>query len=129
MRAHTFVGAKCFFFRNRVNGTGNNIDVRFASLIRDIIPCPADGSGSENLDALTPETWDNRYFRNLIETKGLLQSDQELYSGGSTNSIVEEYDRDVSIFRSDVNPITDPNAAGKKGLRGANRFVKRSFDY
>nr|GFB16425.1 lignin-forming anionic peroxidase-like [Tanacetum cinerariifolium]GFB16431.1 lignin-forming anionic peroxidase-like [Tanacetum cinerariifolium] len=60
--------------------------------------------GNENLAALdlvTPNSFDNNYFKNLIQKKGLLESDQVLFSGGSTDSIVREYSRNPSKFKSD----------------------------
>ncbi|WCJ26192.1 Peroxidase superfamily protein [Euphorbia peplus] len=121
--AHTFGIARCFSFRDRVNGIiAGDIDDGFARTVRENVPCPADGSGDQNqrpLDSITPDIWDNSYYRNLIDRRGLLQSDQALYSGGSTNSIVDEYVRNPTIFMSDfsaamlkmadLNPITDPN--------------------
>ncbi|EEF51122.1 lignin-forming anionic peroxidase [Ricinus communis] len=126
--AHTFGRAKCFFFRDRVNGNGNDIDAGFARTIVDTVPCPGDGSGNDNLgdlDFFTPETWDNRYFMNLIENRGLLASDQALHSGGSTDSIVEEYAINGARFRSDfaaamikMGDLPPPN-----GLQGQIRRV------
>ena len=43
----------------------------------------------------------NNYFKNLMRNMGLLQSDQVLFSGGSTDSIVSEYSRNPARFRSD----------------------------
>lgn len=50
---------------------------------------------------MTPNSFDNNYFKNLLQKKGLLQSDQVLFSGGSTDSIVDEYSRSPSAFNSD----------------------------
>ncbi|KAF2313245.1 hypothetical protein GH714_009966 [Hevea brasiliensis] len=102
--SHTIGQARCFSFRARVNSNASDIDPEFARTRRDDLPCPADGSGNANLaplDVTTPNTFDNSYFRNLVNKKGLLQSDQVLFSGGSTDSIVNQYIRDSSIFRSD----------------------------
>jgi peroxidase len=53
------------------------------------------------LDLVTPNSFDNNYFKNLIQKKGLLQSDQVLFSGGSTDSIVSEYSKNPTTFKSD----------------------------
>lgn len=50
---------------------------------------------------MTPNTFDNNYYSNLIARRGLLESDQVLFSGGSTDSIVNEYSSDSSAFSSD----------------------------
>jgi len=53
------------------------------------------------LDLVTPNSFDNNYFKNLIQKKGLLPSDQILFSGGSTDSVVSEYSRSPATFKSD----------------------------
>ncbi|XVF85493.1 hypothetical protein PTKIN_Ptkin17bG0122000 [Pterospermum kingtungense] len=67
--------------------------------------CPATPpNGDANLaplDLVTPKSFDNNYFKNLLQKKGLLQSDQVLLSGGSTDSIVTEYSKSPSTFSSD----------------------------
>ncbi|XP_059592945.1 lignin-forming anionic peroxidase [Vitis vinifera] len=82
--SHTIGQARCVTFRDRVyNGT--DIDAGFASTRRR--RCPADnGNGDANLAPLE---------------KGLLQSDQVLFSGGSTDTIVNEYSKSPKTFRSD----------------------------
>ena len=90
-------------FRDRIYGNGTNIDAGFASTRRR--RCPTDnGNGDDNLaplDLVTPNSFDNNYFKNLIQRKGLLQSDQVLFNGGSTDSIVTEYSKSPSTFSSD----------------------------
>ncbi|WJZ81479.1 hypothetical protein VitviT2T_001319, partial [Vitis vinifera] len=77
-----------------------NTDAGFASTRRG--SCPANnGDGDENLAALdlvTPNSFDNNYFKNLIQKKGLLQSDQVLFSGGCADSIVTGYSKSPSTF-------------------------------
>ena len=50
---------------------------------------------------MTPNSFDNNYFKNLMQKKGLLASDQILLSGGSTDNIVSEYSMNPSRFSSD----------------------------
>ncbi|KAH0887789.1 hypothetical protein HID58_050218 [Brassica napus] len=50
---------------------------------------------------LTPFGFDNSYFRNLMSQRDLLHSDQELFNGGSTVSIVREYSQNARVFRND----------------------------
>ena len=100
--SHTIGQGRCVTFRDRIyNGT--DIDAGFASTRRR--RCPADnGNGDANLaplELVTPNSFDNNYFKNLIQRKGLLQSDQVLFSGGSTDTIVNEYSKSPKTFRSD----------------------------
>ncbi|CAI0401758.1 unnamed protein product [Linum tenue] len=92
--SHTIGQARCATFRGRIYGNATR---------RGQCPSVA-GDGNNNLaplDLVTPNSFDNNYFRNLMERRGLLQSDQVLFSGGSTDSIVDEYSRDASAFNSD----------------------------
>ncbi|KAJ0079161.1 hypothetical protein Patl1_23858 [Pistacia atlantica] len=99
--SHTIGQAQCFTFRNRIYNNASDIDAGFASTRRR--QCPATG-GNANLaplELVTPNSFDNNYFKNLIQKKGLLASDQVLFSGGSTDSIVDEYSKNPTKFKSD----------------------------
>ncbi|XP_031390494.1 lignin-forming anionic peroxidase-like [Punica granatum] len=99
--AHTLGQAQCFTFRGHIYGNGTNIDPGFASTRKR--RCPASGGDSNlaPLDLVTPNSFDNNYFKNLMQKKGLLASDQVLFSGGSTDSIVSEYSKNPAKFMTD----------------------------
>ncbi|XP_050233668.1 lignin-forming anionic peroxidase-like [Mercurialis annua] len=99
--SHTLGQAQCFTFRDRIYSNGTNIDAGFGSTRRR--GCPAVGNDAKlaALDLVTPNSFDNNYFKNLIQKKGLLESDQVLFSGGSTDAIVTEYSRNPKTFSSD----------------------------
>ncbi|KAI7996055.1 hypothetical protein LOK49_LG11G00241 [Camellia lanceoleosa] len=101
--SHTIGQARCFTFRNRIYDNGSNIDAGFASSRRrDCSAATNNGNGNlAPLDLVTPNSFDSNYFKNLIQKKGLLQSDQVLFNGGSTDSIVSEYSKNPSVFQSD----------------------------
>ncbi|CAN1262920.1 Peroxidase 4 [Linum perenne] len=92
--SHTIGQARC---------TTTNINPSFARDRRG--NCPrAQNSGNNNLavlDVKTPKSFDNQYYKNLIELKGLLHSDQILFNGGSTDSLVRSYSRNPKVFASD----------------------------
>ncbi|CAN1155863.1 Peroxidase 5 [Linum perenne] len=101
--AETIGQARCVTFRGRIYGNAYDIDANFASTRRRQCPSAA-GNGDGNLaamDLVTPNSFDNNYFRNLMQRRGLLQSDQVLFSGGSTDGIVQEYSRNPRLFTSD----------------------------
>ncbi|GKA81263.1 heme peroxidase [Tanacetum coccineum] len=99
--AHTIGQAQCVLFRDRIYNNGSHIDAGFARKRRNHCPIN-DGNGNlAPLDLVTPNSFDNNYFKNLIQKKGLLESDQVLYSGGSTDKIVWEYSRNPKKFKSD----------------------------
>nr|GLL18143.1 lignin-forming anionic peroxidase-like [Ipomoea trifida] len=117
--AHTLGQARCFLFRDRIYGNGTDIDAGFANTRRR--NCPKDtGNGNlAPLDLVTPNSFDNNYYKNLLQKKGLLQSDQVLFSGGATDSIVSEYARNPQVFQADfasamikmseIQPLTGQN--------------------
>ncbi|CAB4282069.1 unnamed protein product [Prunus armeniaca] len=101
--AHTIGKARCTSFRARIYNE-TNIDASFAKVRQSKCPSTA-GSGDNNLaplDVQTPDTFDTAYFKNLINQKGLLHSDQILFNnGGSTDSLVKTYSGSANTFNSD----------------------------
>ncbi|XP_015902912.3 lignin-forming anionic peroxidase [Ziziphus jujuba] len=98
--SHSIGQAQCFTFRDRIYN-GSDIDAGFASTRRRGCPASSGDSKLAPLELVTPNQLDNNYFKNLLQKKGLLQSDQVLFSGGSTDSIVSEYSRNPSTFLAD----------------------------
>uniref|UniRef100_A0A1D1Y545 Peroxidase n=1 Tax=Anthurium amnicola TaxID=1678845 RepID=A0A1D1Y545_9ARAE len=100
--AHTVGFAQCFTFRNRIYNE-TNIDPAFATARQ--ANCPAtNGQGDSNLaplDAQSPNRFGNNYFQALVNRRGLLHSDQVLFNGGSTDSIVTGYANNPNSFNAD----------------------------
>ncbi|CAA3031987.1 peroxidase P7-like [Olea europaea subsp. europaea] len=129
--SHTIGQARCTSFRARIYNE-TNLDSSFARLRQR--NCPrASGSGDNNLaplDLQTPTNFDNDYFKNLVTQRGLLHSDQQLFSGGSTNSIVSTYANNPNNFQSDfasamikmgdISPLTGSNGEIRKNCRRIN---------
>ncbi|VAI03724.1 unnamed protein product [Triticum turgidum subsp. durum] len=87
--AHTIGLARCTNFRDHIyNDT--NIDAGFAKSRQS--GCPrATGSGDNNLaplDLQTPTVFENDYYKNLVQKRGLLHLDQELFNGGAADALV-----------------------------------------
>ena len=98
--SHTIGQARCVTFRTRLYNEPN-IDPSFATSTK--VKCPSTG-GDNNLsplDVISPTAFDNAYFKNLVSLKGLLHSDQQLFSNGSTDSQVRAYVNSPSSFRTD----------------------------
>ncbi|KAF8642550.1 hypothetical protein HU200_067228 [Digitaria exilis] len=105
--AHTVGRARCATFRGRVAsnsgggaGSGEAINATYAAELRGACPAGADGAVAP-LDVATPDVFDNGYFRALVERRGLLHSDQELFNGGSQDALVRRYASDGAAFASD----------------------------
>ncbi|XP_034704361.1 peroxidase 4-like [Vitis riparia] len=129
--SHTIGQARCTSFRARIYNE-TNIDNSFAKTRQS--NCPrASGSGDNNLaplDLQTPTAFENNYYKNLIKKKGLLHSDQQLFNGGSTDSIVRKYSNSRSNFNDDfvagmikmgdISPLTGSNGEIRKNCRRVN---------
>ncbi|KAL6126822.1 hypothetical protein ACLB2K_074867 [Fragaria x ananassa] len=118
--AHTLGQAQCHNFRKRIYND-SNIDKDFAEQRR--VKCPRT-SGNTNLapiDGETPYVFDNSYYKNLVKNKGLLHSDQQLFSGGRTDALVKTYSVSQESFFMDfvsamlkmgsINPLIGPAAS------------------
>ncbi|KAJ0075870.1 hypothetical protein Patl1_35084 [Pistacia atlantica] len=129
--SHTFGQARCTVFRDRIYNE-SNIDSSFAKARQ--ANCPrASGSGDNKLaplDLQTPTFFDNLYYKNLLNKKGLLHSDQVLFNGGSTDSLVTSYSKNPKAFSSDfaasmikmgdISPLTGSNGEIRKNCRKPN---------
>ncbi|TYG72349.1 hypothetical protein ES288_D04G013700v1 [Gossypium darwinii] len=129
--AHTIGQARCTSFRARIYNE-SNIDASFAQTRQRNCPRTT-GSGDNNLaplDIQTPTSFDNNYFKNLVSQRGLLHSDQQLFNGGSTDSIVRGYGNSPSSFNSDfvsamikmgdISPLTGSRGEIRKNCRRVN---------
>lgn len=98
--SHTIGLARCTSFRGHIyNDT--NIDSSFAKSLQQNCPKSGNGNALASLDRQTPFVFDTLYFDNLLQKKGLLRTDQELFNGGSADSLVEKYSTDTSAFFKD----------------------------
>ncbi|KAG6735129.1 hypothetical protein I3842_01G306400 [Carya illinoinensis] len=129
--AHTIGQARCTSFRARIYNE-TNIDPSFARTRQS--NCPrTNGTGDNNLaplDVQTSTVFDNNYYKNLLQNRGLLHSDRQLFNGGSTDSIVRTYSNNPGNFQSDfvaamikmgdIKPLTGSNGEIRKNCRRLN---------
>ncbi|KAF5727298.1 cationic peroxidase 1-like [Tripterygium wilfordii] len=120
--SHTIGQARCLLFRTRLYNE-SNIDSTYATSLK--ANCPSTGSDDKlsPLDTSTPVAFDNAYFGNLVNKKGLFHSDQQLFNGGSTDSQVTTYSNNARAFYVDFG-----NAMVKMGnlspLMGTNGQIR-----
>ncbi|EAZ22364.1 hypothetical protein OsJ_06022 [Oryza sativa Japonica Group] len=98
--AHTVGRASCVNFRTRVYCDAN-VSPAFASHQRQSCPASGGDAALAPLDSLTPDAFDNGYYRNLVAGAGLLHSDQELFNNGPVDSVVQLYSSNAAAFSSD----------------------------
>lgn len=138
--AHAIGFAKCSTFSNRLfnfNGTGApdaTVDTTLLSDLQRLCPTNGDGNTLAPLDRNSVDLFDNHYFNNLINNKGLLGSDQVLYSSETaattTKSLVERYSNDMNLFFVDfvnsmikmgnISPLTGSAGEIRKNCRVVN---------
>ena len=121
--------ARCSTFSARLNGPEINVD--FMESLQQL--CSESGTNTTlaELDLVTPATFDNQYYVNLLSGEGLLTSDQALVSGDEqTHKIVESYAVDTMIFFEDfrksmlkmgrLNPLIGKNGEIRRNCRAVN---------
>ncbi|KAG8370883.1 hypothetical protein BUALT_Bualt13G0029800 [Buddleja alternifolia] len=138
--AHTIGLARCALFSNRLtnfSGTGAPDSTLDSSLIPSLqAACPAnsDGNNTVALDVKSRDLFDNQYFVNLVNGRGILQSDQTLFSSdlalNTTKSIVQLYSSNPAVFfgdfvnamikMGDVRPLTGLDGEIRKNCRVVN---------
>nr|BAM05637.1 peroxidase 2 [Eucalyptus globulus subsp. globulus] len=127
--SHTIGLARCTSFRGRIYND-SNIDTSFAHKLQKICPKIGNDSVLQRLDIQTPTFFDNLYYHNLLQKKGLLHSDQELFNGSSVDSLVKKYACDTGKFfrdfakamikMSEIKPPKGSNGQIRKNCRKVN---------
>jgi peroxidase len=129
--AHTVGMARCASFRTRVY-CDDNVSPAFAAQQRQVCPVPAAGGDDAvaPLDSLTPDEFDNGYYRSLMAGAGLLHSDQELFNNGALDSLVRLYGTNAAAFSSDfaASMVRLGNISPLTGSAGEIRFNCRTVN-
>ncbi|MCL7025732.1 hypothetical protein MKW94_006371 [Papaver nudicaule] len=126
--SHSIGQARCTIFRSRIHNE-TNIDTSFATSLKSSCPTSGNDNNLSPLDS-TAVTFDNTYFKDLVNKKGLLHSDQELFNGGSTDTQVTTYSNDNPTFLTDfavamvkmgnLSPLTGSNGEIRTNCRKLN---------
>ncbi|RDY08020.1 Peroxidase 72 [Mucuna pruriens] len=134
---HTIGNARCTSFRQRLyNQSGNgeadsSLDEYYGDFLRT--KCPKSG-GDQNLfflDYGTPYKFDNSYFKNLLVNKGLLSSDQVLFTANQESAqLVNLYAERNDIFflqfaksmvkMGNISPFTNSRGEIRQNCRRIN---------
>ncbi|TKY54463.1 Peroxidase N [Spatholobus suberectus] len=138
--AHTIGRARCTLFSNRLfnfSGAGapdSTLDTAMLADLQSLCPQNGDGNVTTVLDRNSSDLFDNHYFKNLLSGKGLLGSDQILFSSDEANSttkpLVQSYSNDSGLFFGDfansvirmgnINPKTGSDGEIRKNCRVIN---------
>lgn len=138
--AHTIGRSRCVFFSNRLSnfsGTGapdSTLDSTMLTDLQNLCPQNGDGNTTAVLDRNSSDLFDNHYFKNLLSGKGILSSDQILFSSDAANSttkpLVQSYSNNAALFFVDfvnsmikmgnINPKTGSDGEIRKNCRVIN---------
>jgi peroxidase len=108
--AHTIGRSRCVLFSNRLanfsatNSVDPTMDSALASSLQQLCQ-GGDGNQTAALDAGSADAFDNHYYKNLLANKGLLSSDQGLFSSpdgvNATKALVQAYSYNSQRFLCD----------------------------
>ncbi|URD88163.1 peroxidase [Musa troglodytarum] len=95
---HTIGIGHCTSFEKRLFPTQDStLDQTFADNL--YLTCPvANTTNTTVLDVRSPDTFDNKYYVDLLNRQGLFTSDQDLYTDSRTQPIVERFAAKQSLF-------------------------------
>jgi len=125
--AHTIGRSRCVLFRSRLanfsatDSVDPTLDSALASSLQQLCS-GGDGNQTADLDAGSADAFDNHYYKNLLAQKGLLSSDQGLFSSpdgvNATRALVQAYSASSQRFLYDfgvsmvrMGNIPSPNAS------------------
>ncbi|XP_024019877.1 cationic peroxidase 2 [Morus notabilis] len=140
--AHTIGTTACRFFSNRLynfstttaSGADPTINPSFVPTLRALCPQNGDGARLVDLDTGSAGRFDTTFFTNLRNGRGVLQSDQLLWTDPSTRTIAERFLRvrgaqslnfNVEFAKSMVKMS---NIGVKSGTQGEIRRVCTAFN-
>ncbi|XP_020269156.1 peroxidase 17-like [Asparagus officinalis] len=97
--SHSIGHARCFSIAFRLyNQLDSHMDPSFRAKLDHICPKDCDGNVTAGFDQ-TPLRFDNRYFKDLVFSRGVLNSDQTMFSGSyRTKKLVRWFSRDEKAF-------------------------------
>lgn len=102
--AHTLGFSHCSRFSKRIYSFSNKtridptLDPAYALQLRQMCPTRVDPRIAINMDPTTPRAFDNVYFQNLQQGKGLFTSDQILFTDTRTRATVNQFASSNAAF-------------------------------
>ncbi|KAJ0040094.1 hypothetical protein Pint_27924 [Pistacia integerrima] len=122
--AHTVGFAHCAKFSDRIynysrkNPVDPTINNTYVPELKQLCPQDVDPRIAINMDPNTPNTFDNVYFKNLQQHKGLFTSDQVLYTDTRSRPTVNAWASDSDSFNKAF--IAAMTKMGRVGVKSGN---------
>jgi peroxidase len=122
--AHTLGFSHCNRFSNRIFNFNNQSPVdptlnkQYAAQLQQMCPRNVDPRIAINMDPTTPRQFDNAYYQNLQQGKGLFTSDQILFTDTRSRATVNSFASSGNVFNANfINAMTKLGRVGVKTAR------------
>ncbi|XP_041009914.1 peroxidase 73-like [Juglans microcarpa x Juglans regia] len=129
--AHTVGFSHCSRFANRIynfsrqNPVDPLLEQNYATQLQSMCPKNVDPRIAINMDPNTPNKFDNVYFKNLQQGKGLFTSDQVLFTDTRSKPTVNSWASSSSAFETAF--VTAITKLGRVGVKtGRNGNIRRN---
>ncbi|KAE9599557.1 putative peroxidase [Lupinus albus] len=123
--AHTIGFSHCNQFSNRLYSFSSSsshvdptLDSNYAQQLKSECPQNPDPSVAVALDLQTSSTFDNLYYLNLVSGKGLLSSDQVLFTDPTSKSTVVDFANNPNDFNGAF--VAAMRKLGRVGVKTGN---------
>lgn len=122
--AHTVGFSHCTRFADRLYNfssssvTDPSLNSDYAKQLESGCPQNVSPQIAVNLDPVTPQVFDNEYYKNLVGGKGLLSSDQVLFTDPASQSTVTDFASTPGDFNGAF--ITAMRKLGRVGVKTGN---------
>nr|AFF57838.1 peroxidase [Phaseolus vulgaris] len=128
--AHTIGFSHCNRFSKRIYNFSPRgridptLNLQYAFQLRQMCPLKVDPRIAIDMDPVSPQKFDNQYFKNLQQGKGLFTSDQVLFTDARSKATVNLFASNEGAFqKAFVDAITKLGRVGvKTGNQGEIRF-------
>ncbi|GMI68038.1 root hair specific 19 [Hibiscus trionum] len=131
--AHTLGFSHCTKFSNRIysfsrqNPVDPTLNRTYATQLQQMCPRNVDPRIAINMDPNTPRQFDNVYFKNLQQGKGLFTSDQVLFTDGRSKPLVNAWATSSQAFNNAF--VTAITKLGRVGVKtGKNGNIRTRCD-
>ncbi|KAM7509270.1 hypothetical protein LguiA_019723 [Lonicera macranthoides] len=123
--AHTLGFSHCDRFANRLYSFSSSspvdptLDQTYAQQLMAACPQNVDPSIAIDMDPVTPQTFDNVYYQNLVGGKGLFTSDEVLFTNPASQPTVNDFATNPGDFNGAF--ISAMRKLGRVGVKTGNQ--------
>ena len=123
--AHTIGFSRCnqsskriYNFKRR-KSIDHTLNPAYAKQLKQVCPKNVDPRLAIDMDPVTPRTFDNQYYKNLQQGRGLLASDQALFTHKRTRDLVNLFASNNTAFEASF--VSAMMKLGRIGVKTGNQ--------